>query len=370
MFDVIVIGAGAVGIALARETARRGASVCVLERSTPGAGASSAAAGVLSFLSEMHADGPMTRLCQASLALYPRWAAELVAQTGLDVGYRPCGGLQVAFSEPELDALVAGAAWHASVGVAVERLDAAAARLADPLLAPGVAGALRYSIDARIDPPLLVKALRMAAEHEGVVIRSGTLARRVVVEGDRAAGVLLEDGSLVRGSSVVVAAGSWSSLVEGTGLPVAAVRPARGQIVELVTEPPLLRGIVYGPGCYMSPRDDGRVLVGSTMEFVGFRPGVTVRAVEQLLAAATRVIPALGDAAIGRMWSGFRPYTEDELPLLGPASLPGLFLATGHFRNGMLLAPITAEILAASLSGGAPLVDLAPFSPARLAGQG
>jgi glycine oxidase len=168
---------------------------------------------------------------------------------------------------------------------------------------------------------------------------------------------------------VVLTAGSWSTLVEGTTLPADAVRPARGQIVEVTTEAPLLHRLVYGPGCYMSPRDDGRVLIGSTVEFVGFRPGVPAGAVQALLAAAIRVVPALADASLSRAWSCFRPATPDELPLLGRTSVDGLFVATGHFRNGIVLTPITAEIVAAAVAGEEPPFDVAAFSAGRVVGS-
>jgi glycine oxidase len=164
----------------------------------------------------------------------------------------------------------------------------------------------------------------------------------------------------------VVGAGSWSSLIAGLGIDAGAVRPARGQIVELSTPAPLLSGVVFGPRCYLVPRDDGRTLVGSTLEFVGYKKSVTARAVRDLLAAAIELCPALDDATLGRAWSNFRPYTSDERPLLGPAELPGLVLASGHYRNGILLAPISAEIVEAAVFGERSPIDLAPFRPERV----
>jgi glycine oxidase len=368
MSDVLIIGAGAAGLSVALAVARRGGSVTVLDRTGPGAGASSTAAGVLGVQGEIEADCPLGRLCVASLRRYPAWAADLTARTGIDVGLRASGGLWIAFDAAEVDGAAARAAWAAPLGMPVDRIDAAAARAIEPALAPDIAGAARFAGDARLDPPALVKALQVAAAREGVAIRAGALARRVLVEDGAAAGVLLEDGAVVRAGAVVLAAGTWSGLVEGAGLPATAVWPSRGQIVELLTEPPLLGSIVYAPGCYLSPRDDGRVLIGSTLERVGFRPGVTAGAVQALLAAAIRAVPALAEASVNRTWSCFRPATPDELPLLGPSPIARLFLATGHFRNGIVLAPITGEILAAAIAGDPPPVDVAPFAPARLAG--
>jgi glycine oxidase len=165
----------------------------------------------------------------------------------------------------------------------------------------------------------------------------------------------------------VVAAGSWTTLIEGLPLRSGSVRPARGQIVELCSPAPLLGRVVYGPRCYLVPRDDGRTLVGSTLEFVGYQRDVTAAAVRDLLSAAIELVPCLGQASVNAAWSSFRPYTEDELPLLGPAGVPGLTLATGHYRNGILLAPITAEITSAVVRGVRPPIPLDAFSPSRAA---
>lgn len=365
MADVLVIGAGAIGMSIALGLARRGASVRVLERSAPGSGASSTAAGVLGVQNEVWSDSPIGRLCAASLDRYPAWVAELASLTGIDVGFRACGGMAVSFDAGEADVLAARGRWAEPLGFGVERLDGAGVRLLEPALSVDVAGAARFPREARLDPPSLVRALSIAAARAGVAITSGALVRKVVVEGERAAGVLLEDGTRLSGGRVVLSAGSWSALVEGVPLASGAVRPSRGQIVELVTEQPVIRGVIYGPGCYLSPRDDGRVLVGSTLEFVGFRPGVTAGAVQALLAAAIRLVPVLSGANVNRTWSCFRPATPDELPLLGATSVEGLYVASGHFRNGIVLTPITAEILGSVIEGKEPPVDIAPFHPMR-----
>lgn len=365
MIDVLVIGAGVIGCASALALAKRGAKVRVLEQHVPGAGASGAAAGVLG-MPDTHEDGPLLRLCMRSLALFPDWVIELRNLTGIDVEYRRCGVTTVAFDDDEMLVLQRDLIWQERAGFRAELLDASGVREIEPAVASGVVGGVRFVDDGRVDPPSLVKAVHIAAERCGAEFQPGSVARRVAVEGGRARGVVLESGTLVEAKAVLVTAGSWSSLIGTTTLPDGAVRPARGQIVELITQKPPLGGVVLSPRCYLSPRDDGRILVGSTLEFVGFHPGVTASAVRDLLAAAIELVPALESAGVGRTWSGFRPYTKDELPLLGPTDIRGLFLATGHFRNGIILAPITAEIVASLLADATPPVDITPFAATRI----
>ena len=188
---------------------------------------------------------------------------------------------------------------------------------------------------------------------------------RVVVRDGRATGVILADGSVIAAATVVIVAGSWSSLIGDTSLPPDAVQPARGQIIELHVDASVVRGVLEAADCYLSPRDDGRLLLGSTVELVGFREGATAGAVRDLLNAAIRLVPGLHDATINRTWAGFRPRTHDDMPLIGTVGIEGLVIATGHFRNGVLLAPITGEIVAALLTGGTLPVDIAPFAPRR-----
>jgi glycine oxidase len=234
-------------------------------------------------------------------------------------------------------------------------------------LSPELAGALRFEADATLEPRALLAALRIAAEKRGAEFRSGSFVKRIAEQGGRAVGVELDDGSLVKGSHIVVAAGSWTSLLtNGDAAAMPRVVPARGQIVELKTNAPVLDAIMFGPDCYLVPRADGRLLIGSTLEFVGFRRGVTAGAVARLLTAAIRLVPVLADAELSRRWSSFRPYTSDELPLLGPSATEGLILMSGHYRNGILLAPISAQIVASCVLGEKPPLDLAPFSPNRV----
>lgn len=181
-------------------------------------------------------------------------------------------------------------------------------------------------------------------------------------------GVLLEDETILEADVVVVAAGSWTPLVEGIPIGRSDVIPARGQIVELACARPPVQRLVFGAGCYLVPRADGRVLVGSTLEFVGFQKGVTAKGVRDLLTAATRVIPSLEEAEVLRTWSNFRPFTKDHLPLLGSTNVKGLILASGHYRTGILLAPATAKLVCALALGKRPALNLGAFDPLRNSG--
>jgi len=345
--SVVVIGGGIMGSAVALSLARRGDNVTVLERAVPGAEASSAAAGILGAQVEAQGPGLATDMLLQSRALYEPWAAELSRTTGIDVGFRPCGVLHV----EETDAFFANTDWQTECGLTTERLGAEALRELEPQLSPQLQHGVRFAGDAQVEPQKLFRAVQIAATQRGVVYRTGTQVRRVVVEHGRATGVALEDGSFVAADVVVLAAGSWSSLVDGVDLPRDAVQPARGQIVELSLRMPPLRQIIVGRGAYLVPREDGRVLLGSTLEFVGYTKEVTALGVRELLTAATRICPLLEQATFTGAWSSFRPFAKEGRVLVGRASIEGLVHATGHHRNGILLAPVTAEIVAAACHG-------------------
>jgi len=364
--DVLIIGGGIMGTSAAWELARHGAECLVLERSVPGAEASSAAAGILGAQAEAHAPGPMTELCLASRARYGKFAATLSKETKIDVGYRECGVLRVGFERAAVTKLTQAVAWQSKRRLSFERLNARALAALEPALSAKVSGGVRFAADSRVEPRALLRALHIAALARGVRFQSGAFVRRVALSGGRAVGVVLDDGSELRARNVVVAAGSWTSLIDGLGLPPGQVIPARGQIIELELPAPPLSHVVFGPGAYLVPRDDGRLLIGSTLEFVGYEREVTAGAVRDLLLCATALVPALERAALRATWSNFRPYTKDELPLLGSTQIPGLFLSTGHYRNGILLAPISAEIVRAAVLGQRAPLSLSAFRPERV----
>jgi len=345
---VAIVGGGVMGCATALAIAARGAQVVVLERAVPGAEASSAAAGILGAQTELHGS-----LREQNASLFARareawgpWARELREATGIDVGYRVSGVLRVALAEAERADLAGEVAWQQSRGLRASLLDAAAAREVEPELATAVLGAAYFADDGQVDPPALLRALVAAAARSArITIRSGATVQSLLVEQKRCVGVALDGGEL-RADATVLAAGSWSSLVPGVPASLPVVRPVRGQMVLLDERPPRLRAIVVGPSAYVVPRGDGRVVCGSTMENAGFRKEVTAAGLEAILAGALACVPSLGAAQFSSAWSNFRPHVDGDAPLIGASPLPGLFLATGHHRNGILLSKVTADAVA------------------------
>jgi glycine oxidase len=364
--DVAVIGGGIMGCAVALRLCQRGLGVTVIERGIPGAEASSAAAGILGPQMEAEGPGPLLELGLKSRALYPALAAELRDLTGIDVGYDRSGVLAVAFDEAGEAALSARRAWQLARGLRVDSLSGEAARAREPALGPAVRAALAFNDDAQVVARELARAFSQAAAGAGARFLTGRYVRRVLIDNGAVTGLEL-DGDVLPAATVVVAAGSWSGLVEGAGVPPAIVRPARGQLVSIETRPPLFRHVVSAPGGYLVPRRDGTVLAGSTVEMAGFRKEVTVGGLAAILTLARMVIPALADAPVTGSWSNFRPFTEDHLPVMGATAVRGLVLATGHFRNGILLAPITAQAIAELIATGKAPIDLAPFAIDRFA---
>ncbi len=362
--DVVVVGAGIQGASVALRLAEAGRRVVVLERAIPGAEASSAAGGILSPGVEAVEPGPFHALCSASLARYPAFVADVEQRSGVAVAFRTLGTLEVAFDDAHARLLAGRAEKLERHGLPVEVLDEAAARALEPALSPETRGALYFRDEGSLDPRALARAVYVAAARAGATFLTGHV-QRIVVAGGRAAGVDHVSGRIAAGA-VVLAAGSWSLLVEGHGLPAGAVRPVRGQMAVVDTRPPLLSRAVFSGNGYVVPRPDGRILCGSTMEEVGYEKAVTAGGLRHVLEVGIEIAPALALAPVVETWANFRPASPDGEPILGEGSIPGLHYATGHTRNGILLAPITADAVAAAILGRPPPVDLTPFSPARL----
>lgn len=364
MFDTIVIGAGVMGCSIALRLVQAGQKVLILEKAVPGAEASSAAAGILGPQVEAEEDGPLFRLGLASRALYPDFTDEIRELSGQDVGFRRSGVLSVARTAAALEELVARRAWQASAGLAMHPMSGDELRCIEPALGHDLAGALHFPDDAQVDAQALAAALPVAVRRMGASIERATVTGIELAAG-KVTGVSLDSGNVAAGA-VVVAAGAWTSLVVGAALPADAVVPVRGQIVRLVARTEQLpHAVVFGGGGYLVPRDAGRVLLGSTMEKVGFEKRVTAGAVAAILGNALSLVPGLASAAFESAWAGFRPSPRDGLPLLGATATPGLFVASGHHRNGILLTPRTANWMADAVLGRASSIDSTPFRPDR-----
>ena len=367
--DVAVIGGGVIGLAIAWRAAQHGHRVCVLERGELGAGASRVAAGMLAPVTEADAgELALLALGLRSARAWPDFAAELEQAAGADPGLRRSGALVVARDRDEAEALDRELALRVELGLGAERLLPSAARRLEPALAPTLRLALDVPSDHSADPRALVLALGQAARRAGVTLRTSTSVERVESRAGVVTGVGLTGGEVVRAGRVVVAAGAWSGAV--AGLPRIPLRPVKGQILRL-RDPAgagLLQRIVRFEGGYLVPRSDGRYVLGATMEERGFDTTVTAGGIYELLRDAGELVPGVHEMVIEELSAGLRPATPDNAPVLGPADeLAGLHWATGHHRNGILLAPVTAEIVAACLDEGDP--GLQPVPPAFAAAR-
>ena len=366
--DVIVVGGGLMGCSVAYRLAKDGVRVVVLERSIPGAEASSAAAGILGPTVESYEDPLALQLGRRSRELHAELAEELDGLFGVDVGFRRCGVLKVAFNAQELAELDRQASSLEAHGVRSDRWTPEDLEREEPAVNPEAVGALSIAEDAQVEPKKLLSAVALGAEREGATFRSGSTVRSVRVEGGRVRGVRLDKG-VIEAGRVVVAAGSWTTLIPGLPFDSETIYPVRGQMIATHTRPPLFRRVVFGAGGYVVTRPDGRVLCGSTIERVGFERGVTFGGMADVIDRATRIAPSLRAAGIEEHWSSFRPGTPDGLPLVGETRVEGLFLASGHYRNGILLAPLTAELISDAMAGKPSSREAEALSPHRFEEQ-
>ncbi len=367
--DVAIIGAGLIGLATAYELAQRGATVRVFERDEPGRAASWAGAGMLAPYTERVDDEELLRLCADSLAMYPQFVKRIESASGVAVHLHLDGIVNAAFTDERMGELRVHAQQLKARGVACEVLERSDAMMAEPSLGRHVRGALVVAGEGCVDNRRLGRALTAACESAGVSIVRG--ARNVAVECDarRALGVRSDLG-FAPASHVIVATGAWSGCVPGVPEPCAPpVQPIKGQMLALATPLGFLKRTTWVPGAYLVPRDDGRLLIGATVERAGFDERVTADGIRALLDAALDAAPSLGAFALTETWAGLRPGTPDERPIIGPTPIDGLIQATGHYRNGILLTPVTAQLVAAFVATG-DASALAPWLLARFEKEG
>lgn len=361
---IVVVGAGIIGCATAYQLAKAGCAVTLLERSTPGAEASSAAAGVLSPMGDALTSAS-SELGLASWRLFPSLARELHATTGIDVELTTRGTIHPLFTVEDIRDAAERAEWAVNRRLGVEAWDAADVRAREPALSTDIRGAMFVRADHWINNQRLVVAYAQAAVAAGVLLLTGCAVSRVIVEDGRTHGVVA-DGDRFDGDVVVLTAGAWTGALAasfGARLPV---EPRRGQMVALAHVPPVLTHCVHGKDVYLVPRPSGELLIGASVERVGFQRAVTAQAIGDLLSTAIELVPGLAGLGITRTWFGFRPWAPDSLPVLGPwPGVDNLWVATAHYRQGILLAPITAQLMTEWIVTGSPSIDLQQFLPDR-----
>lgn len=367
--EVIVIGAGAIGSAVAWRCAQRGLSVTLVDPD-PDRGAWHTAAGMLAPITELHyTETPLLRLNLDSLARWPDFAAELTDDAGMSIGFRECGTVVAAWDGADLAGLRDLHTFARGVGIGSELVTGRELRSLEPALAAGLPGGLLAPGDHQVDPRLLHRALHVALRGRRVEVVAGEAS--LEIERDQVQGIRLEDGTVRAASTVVLAAGCWSRAVTGLPADVAPpVRPVKGQTLRLrLPGGPRLnhvvRGSIKGNRIYLVPRGDGRIVLGASVEEAGFDVTPRAGAVYELLRDAQSLLPDVSEAVLEEISTGLRPGSPDNAPLIGASGVDGLIVATGHYRNGVLLTPVTADAVADLVTAGAMSDVLAPFSPTR-----
>lgn len=368
---VAIIGAGAVGLGIAWRLAARGAFVEVFDRGAAGTGATHAAAGMLAACAEAEpGEEALVALGRESQVRWPSFAAELLQASGVDVELRTEGTLVVALTADDQARLHHHLVFQRKLGLPLQWITPAETRQREPHLAGKLAGAVWSPEDHQVDNRKLASALRIAAERTGAIIREHTPVKEISIGSGRANGIILADETRVSADVVVLAAGAWSRSIAGLPQELRPpVRPVKGQMLALRMDStaPLLNHVVWTPGVYLVPRREGRLIIGATVEEKAFDTSLTAGGLLTLLEAAWRAVPSLEELPIEEMWVGHRPSSRDDAPILGPGPAEGLVYATGHHRNGILLAPVTADAMARLVLEGELDPIIRPFGFERFA---
>jgi glycine oxidase len=362
-FDAAIAGGGLIGASIALELARAGLRVGVFDRQEPGRESSWAGAGILSPAPESPAMIPLVPLGKASMAIYQEFVGMVEEVSGQRAGYRPKGTLQALFARDAREELSTVIALHHGLGLKAEPLSANDARELEPALSEDLeAGVLRPE-EASVDNRALTQAVLEAARRSGVHFFPGSGAEAIWRQGGRCAGLNLKNEK-IEAQWTVIAAGCFSANIEGVA-PYAPVRPAKGQMLALRADNLQIERVLWSEKIYLVPRNDGRILAGATVEYTGFEKGLTAGGLEKILAGALELSPDLASADVEETWAGLRPDSPDHLPILGPTDIDGLLIATGHFRGGILLTPITARLVREWITFARISVDWERFSPMR-----
>ncbi|HKN73905.1 MAG TPA: glycine oxidase ThiO [Candidatus Acidoferrum sp.] len=362
-FDVAIAGGGLIGGSIALELARAGLRIAVFDRQEPGREASWAGAGILSPAPESAAMISLVPFGKSSMAIYPEFVRMVEEISGQSAGYRAKGTLQALFTRDAREELSTVIALHHGLGLKAEPLSAEDARELEPALSEELEAAVLRPDEASVDNRAMTLAVLEAARQSGVQFFPGSGADAIWREGGRCLGLHLKDEK-IEAQWTVIAAGCFSANIEGVAA-YAPVRPAKGQMVALRANDLNIERVLWSEKIYLVPRNDGRILAGATVEYTGFEKGLTAGGIEKILAGAIELSPGLASARVEETWAGLRPDSPDHLPILGPTDLDGLLMATGHFRGGILLTPITARLVREWVTQQRVSVDWDRFSPMR-----
>ncbi len=366
--NVVIIGGGVIGLSIARALAQRHVKeTLVIERGGLGNESSSAAAGMLAPQVEADCADEFFDLCCRSRNMYVHFASALREETGIDVELDTTGTLYLALTEHDRQEIERRYEWQSRAGLPVEKLSADDARSLEPCISEHTRVALKFPVDIQVENRRLLNALATSNASSGVRLLTGTAVKSIKIHSGRVEGLETSRG-FVSTPNIVVAGGAWTSFIIGSHemLPTLAIEPVRGQMLSFETNPSIAAHVIYSPRGYLVPRRDGRLLAGSTTETAGFDKRVTAEGVHSILCHALEIAPRIANLALVDSWAGLRPRAPDNLPVLGPApGIQGLVYATGHFRNGILLAPITGDLIASVIANNVVSPALGAFSPAR-----
>jgi glycine oxidase len=369
-FDAIVIGGGVIGLSVARELKNRGVErILILEKNAHcGAEASNAAAGMLAPQAEADSADDFFNLCRQSRASYPNFAAELLDETGVDVQLDQTGTLYLAFDEKDLEEIEKRFAWQRAADLPVEKISREAVLELEPNVSEKVLGALRFPLDWQVENRKLILALVESLQKQNVSLQCSTRVEKILFESGKAVGVVTDKGE-IRAQNLIIAAGAWTRAFSEMPFDSSLesfIKPIRGQMLSFAYQGKPLRHVVYSARGYAVPRADNRILIGATVEDVGFDKSITGNGLLSLLQTAVEISPELGSLTISEIWAGLRPASADNLPIIGEfPEKSNLYFATGHYRNGILLAPLTARLIADKIVEGKKSPFLQIFNLSR-----